>query len=192
MRTVISLQGGMAAGKTTLARKLEARLSDYYFSYENSVPQVKLRKAKKLDIRKKEDFIANQRIFIQAEIDRYKRLPAGKVIMDRGPEDTECYTLNFPASIGADWDMEAEMPDELARLRQCRSDKVVFLEVQADILKKRKERDTGRTRSSFESYIYKLHELEKDWFKRLPHCTVLPADKLAPDEILEKTLALLP
>ncbi|NDI33939.1 hypothetical protein [Chengkuizengella sediminis] len=68
MNSILSIQGGMAGGKTTLAKKLENQLSDVYVTYENPYPIIKLRELKHLDISTKVGFIENQRLFIEAEI----------------------------------------------------------------------------------------------------------------------------
>jgi deoxyadenosine/deoxycytidine kinase len=63
LKTVLSLQGFMAAGKTTLAKRLENRINEVTFSYENPIPVIEKRKSLNLDINKEQDFIINQRLF---------------------------------------------------------------------------------------------------------------------------------
>jgi predicted ATPase len=117
MKFILSLQGPMAAGKTSLAKRLENWLRDVTFIYENPYPIVEKRKKLKLNIFKEEDFIINQKMFIEAEIERFHKLPEGRVIFDRGPEDVEFYTLYFPKAIGQDWNVEEQLKDELQELR---------------------------------------------------------------------------
>ncbi|MBL3200721.1 ATP-binding protein, partial [Klebsiella pneumoniae] len=62
MAYVISLQGPMASGKTTLAKRLER--CGFSVIYENPYPIVEKRKRLKLDMNSKEGFIANQKMFI--------------------------------------------------------------------------------------------------------------------------------
>ncbi|MEH7269815.1 ATP-binding protein, partial [Bacillus toyonensis] len=54
MAYVISLQGPMASGKTTLAKRLEER--GYSVIYENPYPIVEKRKQLNLDVNSKEGF----------------------------------------------------------------------------------------------------------------------------------------
>jgi tRNA A37 threonylcarbamoyladenosine biosynthesis protein TsaE len=55
MRRILSLQGGMAAGKTTLTKRLEKRLKDVLFVYENPYPIVEKRKKQDLDMYREKD-----------------------------------------------------------------------------------------------------------------------------------------
>jgi deoxyadenosine/deoxycytidine kinase len=165
MRRILSIQGGMAAGKTTLAKRLEKRLKDVTFVYENPYPIVEKRKKLNLDIYKEKDFIINQKLFIEAEIERFNQLPQGAVIFDRGPEDVEFYTLYFPKAIDQDWNVEEQLKDELQELRKCRSDVILYLDASIKTLYERKKADGTRGRDSFEQNM-KLYPYEKEWFKQ--------------------------
>ena len=59
MAYVISLQGPMASGKTTLAKRLER--CGFSVIYENPYPIVEKRKQLNLDMNSKEGFILNQK-----------------------------------------------------------------------------------------------------------------------------------
>ena len=153
-------------GKTTLAKGLEKRFGDpIYFTYENPYPIVDKRKNRNLDIYTKQGFIENQRLFIEAEINRFIHLPDEKVIFDRGPEDIEFYTLHFPIANGLDWDIEHLLKDELAELRRCRSDIILYLDANIETLYQRKKDDLYRNRSSFNENL-KLFKYEKEWFNQ--------------------------
>jgi hypothetical protein len=104
-RLVLSLQGPQAVGKTTVLRRLQKRLPGVHFDFENPYPVVAKRNRLGLDINTKAGFIANQSLFIKAECQRYRSLPEGRVVMDRGPEDSEFYTLTHPQRLGVDWDI---------------------------------------------------------------------------------------
>ncbi|MEN1934160.1 AAA family ATPase [Paenibacillus sp. 102] len=165
MTYIISLQGPMASGKTTLARRLEQR--DFQVIYENPYEIVEKRKRLNLDIYTKEGFITNQKMFIEAKINEFQNARGRIVIFDRGPEDIEFYTLHFPKLIGMDWDIENELKKELYRLRKCRSDAIFYLEVSKRILQERKENDKTRRRSTFEEQL-ELVEVERQWYKQFP------------------------
>ncbi|MEH6888351.1 AAA family ATPase [Bacillus sp. JJ864] len=164
MKRIISLQGPMASGKTTLAKRLEQR--GMRVIYENPYPIVEKRKAMHLDIGTKEGFITNQKLFIEAKIEEFRQLSNGTTIFDRGPEDIEFYTLYYPKLIGKDWDIEKEMSNELRELRKCRSQAIFYLTSSTEVLQKRKEFDV-RKRSTFEEQM-KLIEIEKRWYEQFP------------------------
>ncbi|PEK22778.1 ATP-binding protein [Bacillus pseudomycoides] len=165
MTYIISLQGPMASGKTTLARRLEKH--GFPILYENPYGIVEKRKNLNLDIYTKEGFITNQRMFIEAKIKEIQNARGRIVIFDRGSEDIEFYTIYFPKLIGMDWDIENELKDELYKLRRCRSDEIFYLDVSKKILQERKKNDNTRRRSTFEKQL-ELAEIEKQWYKQFP------------------------
>jgi deoxyadenosine/deoxycytidine kinase len=190
MRRILSLQGGMAAGKTTLAKRLKKRLKkDVTFMYENHYPVVEKRKKLNLDIYKEKDFITNQKLFIEAEIERFNQLPQGNIIFDRGPEDVEFYTLYFPKAFGQDWNVKEQLKDELQELRKCRSDVILYLDASVQTLYERKQSDMTRKRNSFEQNM-KLYPYEKEWFQQF-HTYFVNVDEKSLHEIEKWTLAFL-
>ncbi|MEK4933950.1 MULTISPECIES: AAA family ATPase [Bacillus] len=179
MAYVISLQGPMASGKTTLAKRLE----QYGLSiiYENPYPIVEKRKELYLDMNSKEGFITNQKMFIEAKIKEFQNVKSSVIIFDRGPEDIEFYTLFYPKMIGKEWDIETELKDELYKLRECRSDAIFYLDVSKENLYDRKNNDRARNRSTFDEQ-FKLVEIEKKWYKQFP-ITYVNTNVLAVDEL---------
>lgn len=179
MAYVISLQGPMASGKTTLAKRLER--CGFSVIYENPYPIVEKRKRLKLDMNSKEGFIANQKMFIEAKIKDFQNAKGSVVIFDRGSEDIEFYTLFYPMVIGKEWDIENELKDELYKLRECRSDAIFYLDVSESNLYDRKNNDRTRNRSTFEEQ-FKLAETEKDWYKQFP-VTYVDTNRLTVDDL---------
>ncbi|MBM6646431.1 AAA family ATPase [Bacillus sp. RIT 809] len=179
MAYVISLQGPMASGKTTLAKRLE----QYGLSiiYENPYPIVEKRKELYLDMNSKEGFITNQKMFIEAKIKEFQNVKSSVIIFDRGPEDIEFYTLFYPKMIGKEWDIETELKDELYKLRECRSDAIFYLDVSKENLYDRKNNDRARNRSTFDEQ-FKLVEIEKEWYKQFP-ITYVNTNVLAVNEL---------
>lgn len=179
---VISLQGPMASGKTTLAKRLE----QYGLSviYENPYPIVEKRKELNLDMNSKEGFITNQKMFMEAKIKEFQNVKGSVVIFDRGPEDIEFYTLFYQKVIEKEWDIETELKDELYKLRECRSDAIFYLDVSKENVYDRKNNDTTRNRSTFEEQ-FKLVEIEKEWYKQFP-VTYVDTDDLIIEEVEEK------
>ncbi|MES5939838.1 MULTISPECIES: AAA family ATPase [unclassified Bacillus cereus group] len=179
MAYVISLQGLMASGKTTLAKRLER--CGLSVIYENPYPIVEKRKQLNLDMNSKEGFIINQKMFIEAKIKEFKNAKDLVIIFDRGPEDIEFYTLFYPTIIGEKWDIEIELKDELYKLRECRSDAIVYLDGSESNLYNRKNNDRTRNRSTFEEQ-FKLVEIEKDWYKQFP-VTYVDTNRLTAEEL---------
>lgn len=180
---IISLQGGMAVGKTTLAHRLKDRLNkaEVAFEYPKKRPDG-------LDMFKEKDYYKIQRYFINLEIERYKALPPGNAIIDLGPEEIEFYTLFFPKSIGQNWDVEKELKEELTVLRDCKVDGILYLDGSPEILFSRKLGDSERKRGSFENYIKYLHPFKKPWFEKNKCATILNIDNMNPEITLEWTL----
>ncbi|CUB09954.1 hypothetical protein BN2127_JRS1_01739 [Bacillus cereus] len=179
MAYVISLQGPMASGKTTLAKRLE--LHGLSVIYENPYPIVEKRKQLNLDMNLKEGFIINQKMFIEAKIKEFQNAKGSVMIFDRGSEDIEFYTLFYPTIIGEKWDIEIELKDELYKLRECRSDAIVYLDGSESNLYNRKNNDRTRNRSTFEEQ-FKLVEIEKDWYKQFP-VTYVDTNRLTAEEL---------
>jgi deoxyadenosine/deoxycytidine kinase len=186
LKQILSIQGGMAGGKTTLARMLEKQINNVYFIYENPYPIVEKRNNRKLDIHTEEGFVENQRMFIEAEIKRYRNLPDKKVIFDRGPEDIEFYTLHFPIANGFEWDIEHLLETELKELRKCRSDLILYLDASEETLHQRKQSDLSKSRTSFNKNI-KLYKYEKEWFKQFK-TQVVDINKKTPEQLRDWTL----
>ncbi|MFD5264054.1 AAA family ATPase [Bacillus wiedmannii] len=179
MAYVISLQGLMASGKTTLAKRLER--GGLSVIYENPYPIVEKRKQLNLDMNSKEGFIINQKMFIEAKIKGFQNAKDSVMIFDRGPEDIEFYTLFYPTIIGEKWDIEIELKDELYKLRECRSDAIFYLDSSKSNLYNRKNNDRTRNRSTFEEQ-FKLVETEKEWYKQFP-VTYVDTNTLTVDEL---------
>ncbi|QWU46224.1 AAA family ATPase [Bacillus sp. NP247] len=179
MTYIVSLQGPMASGKTTLAKRLEKR--GHSIIYENPYPIVEKRKELNLDIYTKDGFITNQKMFIEAKIKEFQNVKESIVIFDRGPEDIEFYTIFYPKLIGEDWDIETGLQEELYKLRECRSNAIFYLDVSKENVYNRKNNDITRNRSTFEEQ-YKLVETEKEWYKQFP-VTYVDTNTLSVNEL---------
>jgi deoxyadenosine/deoxycytidine kinase len=181
---ILSLQGGIASGKTTTAHYIGIHLPDVTVSYENPSPVLAAVRAEGLSKFILGDYIQIQRLFIKAEVERYKNLRVkGKAVLDAGPEETEFYTLHFPQSIGMDWDIERALAPELDELRKCMPEGILFLDARNETLRRRSEADTRRSRSSFDHYIMHMHRRKKEWFLRSLSTTFLQVDGKTEEEV---------
>ena len=188
-RRIISIQGGMASGKTTLARALEDAYPELHVYYENPYPIVQKRKELGLDIRTKDGFVENQRLFIQAELERFRHFPDGTILLDRGPEDLEFYTLHYPTIQGFDWDIETMLQPELAALRACRSDQILYLQANYLELRERRLLDETKRRQSFEDHA-PLWNLEESWYASFSTLPIQTTAKTSEDVRAEAILLL--
>lgn len=192
MEYIVSLQGGMACGKTTLARKINEQNNDIVVSYEDVSSLIKIIKSENLDKRKLEEYIKIQKLFINYELERYKKLKIhNKVIIDLGLEEIEFYTLNYPKSIGMDWNIEKMMKNELNELRKHQNTLNIFLDCDEDVLKKRKDNDLFRTRNFFDFYISSMHSLKRKWFKNRENTIFIDTTKLSSDDVYYKVMEVL-
>ena len=151
---ILSLQGCMAVGKTTAVRYLQEHAPYIHVSYEINTDVVEEIKRRGLDKNKFEDYVEIQKLWLNKEIIRWekaKNYPCS--IMDFGAEEIEFYTLNYPKTIGEDWDVETALKDELQAVRNCMPQRILFLDASDEILRQHKENDETRTRNFFEHHL---------------------------------------
>ena len=183
---IISLQGSMAAGKTTAARYLQQHAPEIYVSFEDNAAMVQ--RVKECGLKKDvyEDYLEIQRLYILHEIERRKQVSQYfNVVMDFGAEEIEFYTLNFPKAM----EVEKPLARELEQLRACMPDRILFLEADINTLRLRKEGDTARSRSFFDFYIKSLLPLKKEWFQGREDVDILDTSHLTAQETGERVRA---
>ena len=158
---ILSLQGCMAVGKTTALRYLESRFPDIHVSYDTNTDVITEIRNPQLDKNTFEDYIEIQKLWINKEITRFQEsLKYPCTIMDSGAEEIEFYTLNYPKTIGKEWDIESAMKDELSQLRKCMPTRILFLDASEDVLRARKENDNTRAREFFGYHLKYLLPLK--------------------------------
>lgn len=186
MARLLSLQGGMAAGKTTAIRWLAIHEPRVYVLEEDiACPSAEVRR-RNLDKHRFEDYIEIQRLFIRHEIARWQAAQAFPYsVIDLGAGEIEFYTLHYPASIGQDWPVEAALAPELAALRRCRADRTLFLDASPAVLRARKEADLTRDRSFFEHTLTRLLPAKRRWFAAQPGTEFLTTDTLTAEQLCE-------
>ncbi|MBO6703183.1 MAG: AAA family ATPase [Pseudomonadales bacterium] len=180
MPRAISLQGPQAVGKTTALKAIEKKLESTNVSYEIIRPIVERREEQQLNIFEQEGFVQNQKLFIEGELVRYATLPDGLTVFDRGPEDTECFSITFPKLIGQDWDIELLLSNELNRLRECVVESILYLTARDEVLLERKEADESRRRFSFNLEHFRLFE---SWYKKNPKVRFLDVSSLSEEDV---------
>ncbi|MCM1989001.1 ATP-binding protein [Oceanirhabdus seepicola] len=180
----LSLQGCMAVGKTTAVNYIRENAQYVNISYELNGDVIDEIKRRNLDKNKFSDYIEIQKLWINNEIERWEKAQEFKCsLMDFGAEEIEFYTLNYPKSMGFDWDVESNLKNELYRLRQCMPNRILFLDASEDVLRARKESDNSRSRNFFEYYLEHLLPLKKQWFSKKENVDFLNVDNLNSEEV---------
>lgn len=184
---ILSLQGCMAVGKTTAVNYLREHAPYVNISYENNADIVREIKQRQLDKNKYEDYLEIQKLWLNQEVVRHHKAKAHMCsIMDFGAEEIEFYTLNYPKSIGQDWEIENALQDELEVVRKCMPTRILFLDASDETLQRHKEMDTTRSRNFFDHYLQHLLPLKRAWFLGRDNVDVLKVDNLSADEVGKK------
>lgn len=181
---VLSLQGCMAAGKTTALNYLRENAPYVNVSYEENSEVVKAIRNRILEKNKYEDHLESQRLWLDNDVRRFERvedLPC--TVMDFGVEEIEFHTINYPKAIGKDWDIENALKDELIGVRKCMPARILFLDASDDTLRQRKQSDPNRARSSFEYYLKHLMPLKRTWFSKMSNVDYLLVNNMPRQEV---------
>ena len=181
---ILSLQGCMAVGKTTAVRYLQTHAPYINISYETNSDIIEEVKHRSLDKNKYEDYLEIQKLWLNNEVVRYKKaIEYSCSIMDFGAEEIEFYTLNYPKSIGVDWEVENSLKKELCEVRKCLPDRILFLDASDEVLRKHKQNDFSRSRNFFEYYLTNMMPLKRKWFVDKENVDILRVDDLSIDEV---------
>lgn len=181
---VLSLQGCMAAGKTTALNYLRENAPYVNVSYEENSEVVQAIRNRKLDKNRYEDYPEIQRLWLDNDVRRFERvedLPC--TVMDFGVEEIEFHTINYSKAIGKDWDIDNALKDELIGVRKCMPARILFLDASDDTLRQRKQSDPNRARSSFEYYLKHLMPLKRTWFSKMSNVDYLLVDNMSRQEV---------
>lgn len=181
---ILSLQGCMAVGKTTAVRYLQKNASYINISYEINSDIVEEVKRRNLNKNIYEDYLEIQKLWLNKEIIRWQKAQSFAYnIMDFGAEEIEFYTLNYPKTIGQEWDVENALHTELEAVRKCMPDRILFLDASDETLRRHKNNDLTRSRNFFEHHITHLLPLKREWFLTRDNVDVLNVDNLNADEV---------
>lgn len=181
---ILSLQGCMAVGKTTAVKYLQQNAPYINISYELNSDIVDEVKRRQLDKNKYEDYLEIQKLWLKKEVERWKKVQQYRCsVMDFGAEEIEFYTLHYPITIGENWEIEHALQDELAAVRKCMPDRILFLDASDEVLRQHKENDSTRTRNFFEHHLTQFLPLKRKWFLGKENVDVLNVDNLSPNEV---------
>ena len=141
-------------------------------------------KRRRLDKNKYEDYLEIQKLWLNKEVIRYnKAIKYPCSIMGFGAEEIEFYTINYPKSIGVDWEIENALKKELSEVRECLPDRILFLDASDDVLRMHKQNDLTRSRNFFEHHLRNMMPLKRKCFLEKENVDVLMVDDMSPDEV---------
>lgn len=176
---VLSLQGCMAVGKTTAVKHLQQNSPYINISYEINSDVVEEVRNRHLNQNRYEDYLEIQKLWLKKEVDRWnKAINFPCSVMDFGAEEIEFYTLNYPKSIGVEWEVENALHSELEAVRKCMPTRILFLDASEDVLRRHKENDDTRSRNFFEHHLKHLLPLKREWFFGKSNVDILCVDDL--------------
>ncbi len=191
----ISIQGPWSVGKSSLISGLSSIMElDSYTMKEFGDEERIIRDKLDLDLTLKEDFLKNQEIFFEGESLRYekiRRLNHDYLILDRGPEDTLCFSEIHPKAIGADWRADAEILELSQRLIRFRSDAIIYLDATQETLEQRRSSDETKKRRNYKLYMGLYYHLEKEYFMNLRNCTRIDTTNLDASQVLSFCLKII-
>lgn len=174
----------MAVGKTTAVNYIKDNASYINVNFESNNNIIEEIKNRNLNKNKFEDYIEIQKLWINNEITRWEKSQKFECsLMDFGAEEIEFYTLNYPKSMGYDWNVYDNLKTELQDLHKCLPSRILFLDASENVLRNHKENDTTRDRSFFEYYITHLLPLKKQWFNDKNNIDYLNVDNLNSEEV---------
>ena len=184
---VLSLQGCMAVGKTTAVQYLQIQEPRISVSFESNRHVIEEVKRRKWDKNQYEDYLEIQKLWLKNEIARYEEAITHPVsIMDFGAEEIEFYTLNYPKSMGKNWEIASALKSELEAVRACMPARILFLDASEETLRAHKEADTTRSREFFDYYLEYMMPLKKAWFRERKDTDWFCVDGLTVEEIGEQ------
>ncbi len=187
MGLILSIQGGMAVGKTTAIQWLaehEPLLDCFFEDVQAPLQEVKRRALDKTNYC---DYLKIQRIFIAHEVERWKIIRQSPcAVVDLGAGEIEFYTLHYPRSIGKDWPIASALAPELALLRQCKAQRTLFLQASPDVLRARKEADASRERGFFPHSTNILLPMKQQWFHAQPNTDFINTDNLSKEQLCKQ------
>ena len=165
MSLFLSLQGSMAAGKTTVARYLEACIPEIHVSYEENQSVIEEIRRRGLNKNKYEDYLEIQKLWLLNEVRRWEAC------------------RDYPCTMGWDWEVEIPLQKELEQVKGCLPHRILFLDASEEWLRKNKEGDETRSREFFEYYVKHLMPLKRKWFSGRPDVDFLKTDGMTVEEM---------
>lgn len=186
---IISIQGASGVGKTSLLHRLHAEYPALRMLQEINDTAIIARTKRKLSVNEELDFIGNQKIFIHHTTERLKNQQDAIILLDRGPEDIEFFSLYYPKINHWQLNVERELATEFKALRSYSSKWIIYLVASETELRKRVILDQTRKRKSFEQNLRLLPD-EIEWYSKFP-TTFIQTDRKSIEEVYQEVILLL-
>jgi len=188
MAFVISVQGCHAVGKSTLINQIKLARPDIS-CWSEGLRELDARKANthlRMDV--EEEFYQIQRWYVEHVVRRFRSFPPHSIVMlDRGPEEIEFYLFHYLRIHRRNWDIEAHFSQDLARLRRCRSNRVLYLDASLETIIARRESD-ARNRPTMDVWLRDWQPYVEAYFKSMPKTVVLNTDQMTAQEVFAWTV----
>jgi dephospho-CoA kinase len=186
---VISIQGSQAVGKSTVIRGLvQSKTYNIIGTREFGENEKRVQQIKNFNLEDRCGFLKNQVVFFKGESKRWSKIkeyPYDGIVLDRGPEDTICFSYIHPKVINASWSIEEVVPKLIEKYIKRESDVVIYLYAQKNVLIERKKQDTGRERLIFDKLLG-YYPLEMDFYRGLKNTVFVDTTELSPSDVLKK------
>jgi thymidylate kinase len=181
---IVSVEGFKGVGKTTLIAGLKAEFPHFLCTTgEQKLQCLKMNPLKEGDA--ESNFYFTRRILVAYFSDIWeRRTPGQTIIFDRGPEELEYFTLHYPRQLGCDWNVEKNLNRELDVLRRMKSDLIVFLDVEEEVLSQRR-RSAAKKRSGDAGTDLLNSKHMRSFFERLPCVRFLDTSSLNPCAVVD-------
>lgn len=187
MGLILSISGCKAVGKTTLIKELKRRIPDL-------LVREGFRKINTgFNTLVENEYYENQKLYIKREIlefENFKKVNS-PIILLRGPEDLIFYTLHYPKIYNKSWDVEKNLANELFQLRKYKSNKILYLDADLDIILKRKINDITKKRENMNQWLLNWQPYIEKYIKSLDNTEILSTNNLNSEEVLNYTINLL-
>lgn len=178
MGRVICIAGSHAVGKTTLFNKIK-----------NECPNIGLIDGYIID--KGNLDLSNEKDYIQYELKYIKRLNEDYDSIRKGIKDTvvirsfedTMYYLEHQETVKSSWNLE-----EVKKSIDMKSDLIIFLDANIDVLKRRANNDKFRDLTSTLDWYEHWHESYVKFWKSIPNCIIIDTTYLNSDEVFERVI----
>lgn len=174
---IVALEGPRAVGKTTLLNGIQDMLPQVQV-----FPGFKLETTYNLD--EEIGFCNNQKKYIRRKINQYNSVYSSKINMiTRGTENVMFYTWAYPViKCYNSWQVENKLQSDLIRLNQKRSDLIIYLNANNDVLSERNKNDI-RERIWFDNELSIWNIMMKSWFMKYDNCIFIETSALSAHEV---------
>lgn len=185
---IISFEGPPAVGKSSVIKGIVDKTRfNIIATREFGEKEKKIQQQRNFNLNTKEDFIKNQIFFFRGEMTRWQKIQkynCDGIILDRGPEDTICFSYIHPRVINANWNIDSIIPRLKKKYVLRESDIVIYLYAEESILLKRKTNDFSRQRLIFDKLLQYYH-FEINFYSKLENTIFINTTELSLFDVIQ-------